>query len=84
LECGHCRHHVEPECQRTRDIATIAAIEVKYDLLTALLMCDRMEELQLAVGQIAEEDLLLGVAQCKAQAAASSYVRLFARARDFN
>ena len=68
----------------SEEIAAIASIESKYDLLTALLQCDRMEELELVVGQKEDEDILLGNAHCKARATALTYARLFVRSRDLN
>jgi hypothetical protein len=66
----------------SEDIAAIAAIEVKYDLLSALLQCDRMEELQLVVGRESETEILRMNARCKARATALTYARLFVRSRD--
>jgi len=64
------------------EIAAIAAIEVKYDLLSALLQCSRMEELSLTVGRDSEPAILRQNARCKSNAAGLSYARLYLRSRD--
>ncbi|WP_317673734.1 hypothetical protein [Thioclava sp. A2] len=64
------------------DIATIAAIEVKYDILTGLLQCDRMEELAKAVSDQSAEVILRQKSQCEAAASGNAYARLFWRSRD--
>ena len=66
----------------TEEIAAIASIETKYDLLASLLQCDRLEELQLTVGRDEEEDILRENARCKAGATALTYTRLYVRSRD--
>jgi hypothetical protein len=63
------------------EIAAIAGIEVKYDLLGGLLQCDRGEELAL-VGSGALEEIQRQKDQCTATAAGMAYIRLLWRARD--
>lgn len=64
------------------DLAVIAGIEVKYDLLAGLLQCDRMEELALAVSNLTEDAILRQKSHCEATASGLVYARLFWRARD--
>lgn len=64
------------------EITDIARIEVKYDLLSALLQCSRLEELALSVGRDSEEMILRQNARCKANATGLTYARLFLRSRD--
>lgn len=62
-------------------IAAIAGIEVKYDLLAALMQCDRVEELAL-MGEAEASDIQRGKARCAAAATGLVYVRLLMQARD--
>lgn len=62
-------------------IAAIAAIEVKYDLLSGLMQCDRMRDLAL-LGDAPEETIQREADRCAADAAGRAYVRLIWRARD--
>jgi hypothetical protein len=64
------------------EITTIARIEAKYDLLSALLQCSRIEDLSLAVGRETEANILRRNARCKSNAAGLTYTRLFLRSRD--
>ncbi|QFU09669.1 hypothetical protein PARPLA_00768 [Rhodobacteraceae bacterium THAF1] len=64
----------------SEEIATIARIETKYDVLSALLQCDRLEELSRAVGRDTGEVIQRQGARCKANAAGLTYVRLVQRA----
>lgn len=64
------------------EIAAIASIEGKYDLLSGLLQCSRMEELALVIGREDQDALLRQNAGCKANAAGLTYARLFLRSRD--
>lgn len=64
------------------EITTIARIEAKYDLLSALLQCSRMEDLSLAVGRETEANILRRNARCKSNAAGLTYSRFFLRSRD--
>ena len=64
------------------EIAAIAGIEARYDLLSALLQCNRMEELSLAVGRETGEAIQRQNAHCKANAAGLTYARIFLRSRD--
>lgn len=68
--------------QAPEEIAAIAGIETKYDLLSALLQCSRMEDLALAVGRASEAAILRQNARCKASAAALTHARLFLRSQD--
>ncbi len=61
------------------DIAPIASIEVKYDLLSGLLQCDRMAELA-ALQNAEDEKILLQKTRCSATASGLAYVRLVWRA----
>ncbi|SMX41665.1 hypothetical protein [Maliponia aquimaris] len=62
-------------------LAALAGIELKYDLLTALVQCDRMEELA-QLREIAAEDTLLQKTRCAATASGLAYVRLLWRLPD--
>ncbi|MDA7429549.1 hypothetical protein PGB28_13855 [Primorskyibacter aestuariivivens] len=64
------------------EITAIARIEVKYDLLSALLQCSRLEELALSVGRDSEEKILRQNARCKENATGLTYARLFLRSQD--
>ncbi len=64
-------------------IAAIAGIELRYDLLTARLQCDRFEELSRAVGADPEERIQRQKARCAATVAGHAYVHLFWRARAY-
>ncbi|MBD1545371.1 hypothetical protein [Roseibium aggregatum] len=59
-------------------IASIANIESRYDLLSNLLQCDRLDELS-ALYQTADEDRLLQKKRCEAAAAGLAYIRLLVR-----
>ncbi|MHA6262564.1 hypothetical protein ACXYMO_05120 [Arenibacterium sp. CAU 1754] len=61
-------------------IATIARIEVKYDILANLVQCDRIEELALAASGAPEQDIVLQKSRCTAAASGLAYVRLKWRA----
>ncbi|MCB1332629.1 MAG: hypothetical protein KDK26_03040 [Roseivivax sp.] len=62
-------------------LATLARIEAKYDVLGALVQCDRMQELSQAMTEESDETVLAQVARCRATASALAYVRLVARAK---
>lgn len=64
------------------EITAIARIEVKYDLLAALLQCRRLEELSLSVGRDSDEMILRQNARCKANATGLTYALLFLRSQD--
>ncbi|MGJ8585026.1 MAG: hypothetical protein ACSHXD_13090 [Marinosulfonomonas sp.] len=59
--------------------AAVVRIEVKYDLLTNLLQCDRLEELSLATTEISGADSALQAARCQSTASALTYARLYTR-----
>ncbi|ARE42073.1 hypothetical protein RGUI_3932 [Rhodovulum sp. P5] len=61
-------------------IAAIAGIEVKYDLLANLLQCDRMEDLA-KLGPAPAQEIGLQKMRCEATAAGLTYMRLVWRAR---
>ena len=61
-------------------LSAIAGIETKYDVLSALLQCDRMEELNRLTDQSAEL-VARQKAGCVSTAAGLAYVRLNWRAR---
>lgn len=62
-------------------LAALAGVEVKYDLLTSLVQCDRMEELA-QLREIAAEEILLQKSRCHATASGLAYVRLLWRLPD--
>lgn len=62
-------------------IAALAGIEVKYDLLSALVQCDRMEELAL-LRELPAEEIQLQKARCTATASGLAYIRLLWRLPD--
>lgn len=62
-------------------LAALAGIELKYDLLTALVQCDRMEEIA-QLREIAAEEILLQKTRCAATASGLAYVRLLWRLPD--
>lgn len=62
-------------------VSAIAGIEVKYDLLTSLLQCDRIEELSLLQSGRSEQ-ILLQKSRCAALATGYVYIRLLQRSRD--
>lgn len=66
----------------SEEIAAVAGVEGKYDLLSALLKCSRMEELALIVGRESDDAIVRQNARCKANAAGLTYARLFLRSRD--
>lgn len=62
-------------------IAALAGIEVKYDLLSALTQCDRMEELA-RLREAPTPEILLQKTRCTATASGLAYVRLLWRLPD--
>lgn len=66
----------------SEDIAAVAGVEGKYDLLSALLQCSRMEELAVIVGRESNDAIVRQNARCKANAAGLTYARLFLRSRN--
>ena len=62
-------------------IAALAGIEVKYDLLSALVQCDRMEELAL-LRELPAEEIQLQKSRCTATASGLAYIRLLWRLPD--
>jgi len=62
-------------------IATIAAVELKYDLLANLMQCDRMEELAKAASEATGDQIARQRAQCEASAAGLVYLRVKLRSR---
>ncbi|WP_417260018.1 hypothetical protein [Celeribacter sp.] len=63
------------------EIATIAGIEVKYDLLSALVQCDRMEELNSLREGVTDEEILRQKTACAATASGLAYTKLAWRSR---
>ena len=63
-------------------LAVIAQIETKYDLLSNLIQCDRVEELSLAASDLTGESIAVQKARCLATATGLTYLRLHLRARD--
>lgn len=62
-------------------IATLAAIELKYDLLANLMQCDRMEELAKAGSEATGDQIVRQRAQCEASAAGLVYLRVKLRSQ---
>lgn len=62
-------------------IATIAAVELKYDLLANLMQCDRIEELAKAASEATGDQIARQRAQCEASAAGLVYLRVKLRSR---
>ena len=61
--------------------AAVVRIEVKYDLLTNLLQCDRLEEVSLATTEISGAEATLQAARCQSTASALTYARLYIRSQ---
>jgi len=78
---GISRRMEELQKTTSEDIAAIARIELKYDLLASLVQCDRMEELALLKGG-PNEDLLRQKIRCAATASGLAYIRLVWRSRN--
>ena len=62
-------------------LATIAAVELKYDMLGNLMQCDRMEELAKAASEATGDQIARQRAQCEASAAGLVYLRVKLRSR---
>ncbi|WP_417210047.1 hypothetical protein [Antarctobacter sp.] len=62
-------------------IAALAGIELKYDLLSSLVQCDRMEELAL-LREIPSEEIRTQKSRCTATASGLAYIRLLWRLPD--
>lgn len=62
-------------------LAALARIETKYNLLTNLMECDRIEELSVAVSDMDGDAISIQSASCKASAAAATYMHLYLRAK---
>lgn len=70
----------EVQAKTDENIGAVAAIETKYDVLSALVQCDRMEELSRLTESTA--DLVQRQkAGCQSTASGLAYVRLFWRSR---
>tara|TARA_R110002096_G_scaffold201392_6_gene385895 strand:+ start:905 stop:1429 length:525 start_codon:yes stop_codon:yes gene_type:complete len=69
------------EMTRSADekVAAVARIETKYNLLTNLMACDRVEELSRAVSAMPGEAIALQTARCQATASAATYMYLYLR-----
>lgn len=65
----------------TEELAAVAGIEVKYDLLGGLMQCDRMTELAM-VGDTPAQDIQMQAEACTATATGATYLRLVMRAQD--
>ena len=63
------------------NIAAIAGIEVKYDLIASLTQCDRMEELA-RLGDSTAEKIQRRKSQCAAAASGLTWLRLVLRSAD--
>ena len=64
------------------DLAVVAGIETKYDILSGLMQCDRMKELAQAMSEDTPEAVQRQYAQCSATAAGLAYARLHWRTRE--
>ena len=64
------------------DLAVVAGIETKYDILSGLMQCDRMKELAQAMSKDTPEAVQRQYAQCSATAAGLAYARLHWRTRE--
>lgn len=62
-------------------VASLAGIEVKYDMMAALVQCNRMEELAL-LRELPPEEIRLQTTRCRATAAGLAYIRLLWRLPD--
>lgn len=62
-------------------IAALAGIELKYDLLSSLVQCDRMEELAI-LREIPAEEIRTQKSRCTATASGLAYIRLLWRLPD--
>ncbi|SMX51136.1 hypothetical protein [Actibacterium lipolyticum] len=62
-------------------LAAVAQIETKYDLLSSLIQCDRIEELSIAASDIPGEEIAMQKSRCQSTASGLAYMRLFLRAR---
>ncbi|MCV2875023.1 hypothetical protein OE810_02010 [Rhodobacteraceae bacterium XHP0102] len=60
-------------------LITLLSIETKYDMLSGLLQCDRMEELALALSNIGPDAIARQKAQCQATTSALVLARLTLR-----
>ncbi|MEX5729539.1 hypothetical protein Ga0609869_002892 [Rhodovulum iodosum] len=78
---GIAAHMAEIRKTAPEEIAAIAGIELKYDLMADMTQCDRMEELAL-VGPGAAEDIQRQKDTCAAAAAGKAYIRLLWRSRN--
>lgn len=67
----------------TNEAFKLINIELKYDMLSGLLQCDRMEELAAAFSKYGAEAIQRQKAQCRATTLGLSYARLTLRAQEF-
>ncbi|ASM72182.1 MULTISPECIES: hypothetical protein [Roseobacteraceae] len=58
---------------------TVARIEARYDVIGAMVQCDRIEALAKAASDLSGPQIALQKERCLARANALTYVRLFAR-----
>lgn len=65
-----------------QDIAVITGIELKYDILTAMLQCDRQEALALAAGTIGADVILRQKLRCQSSVTGLAFTRLKWQTRD--
>lgn len=64
------------------DITAIAQIETKYDMLSGLLQCDRVEELAIAVSDQSGPAIQRAKSMCAATTAAYTYAKLLWQTRN--
>lgn len=82
-DSGITQRMAEIRATAPEQIAAIAGIEVKYDLLASLVQCDRLEELARLSSQTAET-VQRQKARCTATASGLAYMRLLWRSQDLN
>jgi len=62
-------------------VGAVARIETKYNLLSNLMECDRVEELSRAVSELKGGAIAVQTARCQATASAATYMHLYLRAK---
>lgn len=67
--------------QPDETLTAVARIETKYDLLTNMLQCDKIEDLSKAASDLTGEMIAAQKAACQSTASGLSYMRLMLRSR---
>ncbi len=78
---GIAQRMAQLQAAAPENIAAIAGIEVKYDLLSGMTQCDRLAELAL-IGNGAMQDIQRSKDQCATIATGMAHVRLLWRSQD--